>query len=93
MSDNTSPVLQHQALSPPRSADSRLPTGYRTVHVTGPESIFNHAKAMAYLSGLRFAEFVAKLLSDARPYPDRRMPQPLTISPAPQSVEARDSQP
>ena len=93
MSDNTSTVLMHQALSPPRSADSRLPTGYRTVHVPVPESIFNHSKAMAYLSGLRFAEFVARLLSDARPYPDSRMPQPPTISPAAQSVEARDSQP
>ena len=93
MSDNTCPVLQHQALSPPRSADSRLPTGYRTVHVPVPESIFNHAKAQSYLSGLRFAEFVAKLLSEARPYPDSRMPQPLTTPPAPEVVTARDSQP
>ena len=93
MSDNTCPVLMHQALSPPRSADSRLPTGYRTVHVPVPESIFNHAKAQSYLSGLRFAEFVAKLLSEARPYPSSRMPQLQPAPPAPRSVEAGDSQP
>ena len=93
MSDNSSTVLPHQALSPPRSADSRLPTGFRTVHVPVPEAIFNHAKAQAYLSGLRFAVFVARLLSEARPYPNSRMPQTQTTPPAPQSVEAGVSQP
>ncbi|MCX7411267.1 MAG: hypothetical protein NTZ32_24585 [Planctomycetales bacterium] len=93
MSNNSSTVLQHQALSPPRSADSRLPTGFRTVHVPVPEAIFNHAKAQAYLSGLRFAVFVAKLLSEARPYPNSRMPQQPAIPQAPQSVEAGVSQP
>lgn len=93
MSDHSSLVAQHQALSPPRSADGRLPTGFRTVHVHVPESIFNHAKAQAYLSGLRFAEFVAKLLSDSRPYSDCRMPRPLTTPPAPEVVSARDRGP
>ncbi len=93
MSDNSSLMRQHQALSPPRSAGSRLPTGFRTVHVPVPESIFNHAKAQAYLSGLRFAEFVARLLSEARPYPGSRMPQRQPVPPAPQVVEAGLSQP
>lgn len=93
MSDNTNPVLRLDDLSPRRSADSRLPTGFRTVHVPVPESIFNHAKAQAYLSGLRFAVFVARLLSEARPYPGSRMPQQPAIPPAPQGVEASVSQP
>jgi hypothetical protein len=93
MSDNTVPVLRHDDLSPRRSADSRLPTGFRTVHVAVPESIFNHAKAQAYLSGLRFAVFVARLLSEARPYPGSRMPQLQPAVQAPQTVEAGVSQP
>lgn len=93
MSDNIVSVLRHDELSPRRSADSRLPTGFRTVHVAVPESIFNHAKAQAYLSGLRFAVFVARLLSEARPYPGSRMPQRPPAPPAPQVVEAGMSQP
>lgn len=93
MSDNTAPVLRHDELSPRRSADSRLPVGFRTVHVAVPESIFNHAKAQAYLSGLRFAVFVARLLSEARPYPGNRLPQRPPALPAHQSVEAGVSQP
>ena len=93
MSDNTDPVPRYDDLSPRRSADSRLPTGFRTVHVAVPESIFNHAKAQAYLSGLRFAVFVARLLSEARPYPGSRMSQRPPAPPAPQSVGAGVSQP
>lgn len=93
MSDNTDPVPRHDDLSPRRSAESRLPTGFRTVHVAVPESIFNHAKAQAYLSGLRFAVFVARLLSEARPYPGGRMPQQRPATPDPQTVEAGMSQP
>ena len=93
MSDNTTRVQQHEDLSPRRSADSRLPTGFRTVHVAVPESIFNHAKAQAYLSGMRFAVFVAKLLSEARPYAGSRVPQLQPATPAAQRVEAGISQP
>ena len=56
-----------RSLSPPRNSESRLPTGFRVVHVPVPESIFNHAKAQAYLSGVRFAEFVATVLKDSKP--------------------------
>lgn len=93
MSDQRSTYQEEQALSPARSADSRLPTGFRTVHVAVPETIFNHAKAQAYLSGLRFAVFVARLLSEARPYPSSRMPQQRAIPQAPQNVEAGVRQP
>ena len=56
-----------KSLSPPRNSESRLPTGFRVVHVPVPEFIFNHAKAQAYLSGGRFAEFVATVLKDSKP--------------------------
>ena len=56
-----------KSLSPPRNSESRLPTGFRVVHVPVPEAIFNHAKAQSYLSGLRFAEFVATVLKDSKP--------------------------
>ena len=93
MSENSGTVLQHEDLSPRRSADSRLSTGFRVVHVHVPESIFNHAKAQAYLSGMRFAVFVARLLSEARPYSGSRMPQLQPAAPASQNVEAGESQP
>lgn len=67
-----------KSLSPPRNSESRLPTGFRVVHVPVPESIFNHAKAQAYLSGVRFAEFVATVLKDSKPIVASRAqgPQP-----------------
>jgi hypothetical protein len=61
-----------ESLSPRRRAESRLPTGFRVVHVPVPESIFNHAKANAYLSGLRFAVFVATVLKDSKPIDSNR---------------------
>lgn len=39
---------------------SRLPSGFRVMHVPVPESIFNLAKAEAYLSGLRSTVFIAE---------------------------------
>lgn len=93
MSDVENSFSIDQALSPTRSASSRLPSGFRVVHVPVPESIFNHAKAQAYLSGLRFAVFVAKVLADAGPYPSNRTQQPLNDSADLQSVKACVSQP
>lgn len=88
MADVQNAFIKDQALSPTRNASSRLPSGFRVVHVPVPESIFNHAKAQAYLSGLRFAVFVAKVLAEAGPYPSNRTHQPLKDPNAPQNVEA-----
>lgn len=74
MSDIQSPVPEHQALSPRRSANGRTPPGYRVLHVIVPEQIFNHVKAQAYLSGLRFPDYVARFLEEAWPYNDSRSP-------------------
>ncbi len=68
------PVRTHLALSPPRSAVGRTPPGYRVLHVIVPEPIFNHVKAQAYLSGMRFPEYVARFLKEALPFTDRRQP-------------------
>ena len=92
MSDIDSRVQEHQALSPPRSAHGGLPSGFRIVHVAVPESVFNHAKAQAYLSGIRFAVYVAKVLSDSRPYPANRLPQAPAVPPDPRTVEADHGQ-
>ena len=72
--------ISHDSLSPRRKADSRLPTGFRTVHVAVPESIFNIAKANAYLSGLRFAVFVTMVLKDSKPIEANRPQDPLPSS-------------
>ena len=74
MPDIQSPVQEHQALSPPRSANGRTPSGYRVLHVIVPESIFNHVKIQSLLSGLRFPEYVARFLEEALPYNDSRSP-------------------
>lgn len=75
MSESERQVQQHKALSPTRSANGRTPLGYRVLHVIVPERIFNHVKAQAYLSGLRFPEYVAKFLEKAWPYNGDREPQ------------------
>lgn len=81
-----SPVRTHSALSPPRSANGRTPAGYRVLHVIVPEPIFNHVKAQAYLSGMRFPEYVARFLEEAWPYKDARTPQAAADPPAPMAV-------
>jgi hypothetical protein len=53
-----------------RTQSGRASPGCRVVHVAVPEEVFNHAKAQAYLSGIRWPEFVARLLSEARPFDD-----------------------
>lgn len=69
-----SPVPEHLAISPRRSANGRTPPGYRVLHVIVPEQTFNHVKAQSYLSGMRFPEYVARLLNEAWPYNDSRLP-------------------
>ena len=78
MSDIQSPVKEHQALSPRRSANGRTPPGYRVLHVIVPEQIFNHVKAQAYLSGLRFPDYLARFLNEAWPYNDNCSPSELS---------------
>ncbi len=75
MPDTLDQVSDTAARSPRRSADGRTPPGYRVLHVIVPESIFNNVKAQAYLSGMRFPEYVARFLEEARPYKDTRTPQ------------------
>ena len=53
-----------------RNHSGRASPGCRVVHVAVPEEVFNHAKAQAYLSGIRWPEFVARILSEARPFDD-----------------------
>ena len=74
MSNVEGQVQEHQALSPPRSANGRTPIGYKVLHVIVPERIFNHVKANAFISGLRFPEYVAKLLEETCLYQVERGP-------------------
>lgn len=84
---------EHPALSPRRSAKGRTPSGYRVLHVIVPEQIFNHVKAQAYLSGLRFPEYVARFLEEAWPYKEDRPPQQQASPQPPDIAGAGDSQP
>jgi hypothetical protein len=92
MSDIQSPVPEHQALSPRRSANGRTPPGYRVLHVIVPEQIFNHVKAQAYLSGLRFPDYVAHFLEEAWPYQNNRLQQHQMSTQVPTPVNAAPSQ-
>ena len=65
-----------ESLSPRRRAESRLPTGFRVVHVPVPEAIFTTAKINALRSGLRFAVFVAMVLKDSKPIEANRPQDP-----------------
>ena len=44
--------------------ENKKPLNYRILHVSIPESIFNHAKAQAYLSGIPWTRFIQKLLAE-----------------------------
>ena len=92
MADVERPVPRHQALSPRRSANGRTPPGYRVLHVIVPEPVFNHAKAQAYLSGLRFPEYVARFLTEACPYQESHLPRQQVTTQATEIVDAGDCQ-
>gem|GEM_PF-2655095 len=85
------PVRTHLALSPPRSAVGRTPPGYRVLHVIVPEPIFNHVKAQAYLSGMRFPEYVARFLKEAWPFTDNRQPAAISEPQAAEIVSPQES--
>ncbi len=50
-----------------RGRTGTLNPNCRVVYVAVPKSVFNHAKAQAYLSGLSWTKFVEKLLTDSKP--------------------------
>jgi hypothetical protein len=60
------------------------------LHVIVPESIFNHVKAQAYLSGMRFPEYIARFLEEAWPYGEFRTPVTTASTPASDHVGPRD---
>lgn len=78
MSKPSGRVSPYWTLSPPRIANARTPPGYRVLHVLVPDSVFNHVKAQAYLSGMRFPEYIARFLEEAWPYNDQRTQDVLT---------------
>lgn len=63
----TQPAGQSGRPSAPDHRTHKTPAGHRVLHVVLPEHIFNHAKAQAYLSGIRFSDYVALSLADAGP--------------------------
>ena len=52
-----------------RTKGGHLAPQCRVVHVAVPELVFNHAKAQAYLSGLRWPDFVSRLLKESKAFP------------------------
>ena len=51
-----------------RTKEGHAASGCRIVHISVPESTFNHAKAQAYLSGISWPKFVEQLLRDSKPF-------------------------
>ena len=95
MTENVVPpdlVRTQSALSPPRSANGRTPLGYRVLHVIVPETVFNHVKAQAYLSGMRFSEYVARFLKEAWPFTDNRQLAAISEPQAAEVVSLQDSE-
>jgi len=66
MTVDSGTVPKHQALHTPSKGRGRLPPGCRTLYAYVPEAIFNRAKALAVLSGLRLTEYVVQLLEEAQ---------------------------
>lgn len=59
--DSTTPSTRRQS-------NGRTPPGCRVLHVIVPTKVFNHVKAQAYLSGMRFPEYMVRLLEEAWAY-------------------------
>ncbi|ODA29092.1 hypothetical protein A6X21_09765 [Planctopirus hydrillae] len=57
-----------------------------------PEPIFNHVKAQAYLSGMRFPEYVARFLKEAWPLTDNRQPVATSELQVAEIVSPQDSE-
>jgi len=55
----------------------RIEPGFRIVHAAIPESIFNHAKSQAALSGLKWPEFIAYVLLQHQSGSARRPSDPV----------------
>lgn len=53
--------------SPKRMPEGHAPAGCKTLHIVVKEQVFNYAKAQALLSGMRFPEYVAQLMAEAKP--------------------------
>ena len=58
-----------------------LPPGYRVLHVTVPEEVFNAAKAQALLSGIDWPQFVIELLRQADPRTGDVLPRHIGLTP------------
>lgn len=86
------PVRQHQRLSPRRLPNGRTPPGYRVLHVIVPEAVFIHTKIQAFQSGLRFPEYVAWSLTEAKPYQGSRLPTKDVTAQATEMVNAGQGQ-
>lgn len=67
MSDEKDITRSNPVGSTNRAKHGGPATGYRIVHVSVPENVFNHAKAQAYLSGIPWPKFVEKLLAESVP--------------------------
>ena len=67
MSNTTHAQQSKQATTSHRTSSGHAAPGCRVVHVAVPENVFNHAKAQAYLSGVKWPKFVELLLSNSTP--------------------------
>ncbi len=66
MSIQTTSVLPHQTEA--NKGRGRLPPGCRALYVYVPEQTFNWAKAQAHLSGLRFSDYIVRLLKEGQAF-------------------------
>jgi hypothetical protein len=75
MNTSNGTVLRQQATPKQVQGHGRLPPGHRALYAHIPESVFNFAKAQALLSGMRFTEYLTRLLAEAKPYDVQRSPK------------------
>ena len=74
MSTGTDQGRPPSAISQSKEAKGGNSPNHRVLYVRVPEPIFNFAKAQAYLSGMAWPDYVAKLLEEARPFPGPASP-------------------
>lgn len=67
MTSETESITKNDSQTNNRKRSGHLKQNCRIVYVAVPNSVFNHAKAQAYLSGLSWPKFVEHLLSESSP--------------------------
>ncbi len=75
MTKHDNPSTNGNSVPVNKTANGTIRDGFRVLHVIVPEKTFNHVKAQAYLSNMRFPDYLTRYLAEAQRYDDHSSQQ------------------